>query len=66
MFQRLNAEEGLTVILVTHDPEVAQYAQRTIHIRDGLIVEDAPHSHPEPRVAEPLEPLLLEPAEQAS
>ena len=64
MFQRLNAEEGLTVILVTHDPEVAQYAQRTIHIRDGLIVEDGPH--PEPRVAEPLESLVLEPAEQAS
>ena len=31
MFQQLNAE-GITVILVTHDPDVAAYATRTIHI----------------------------------
>jgi putative ABC transport system ATP-binding protein len=37
MFQRLNEEEGLTIILVTHDPGVATTAQRAIHIRDGLI-----------------------------
>jgi ABC-type lipoprotein export system ATPase subunit len=37
MFQQLNREEALTVILVTHDPEVAEHAQRAIHIRDGLI-----------------------------
>ena len=37
MFERLNAEEGITIILVTHDAEVAQHARRTIHIRDGLI-----------------------------
>jgi len=65
MFQRLNAEEGLTVILVTHDPEVAEYAQRTIHIRDGLIVEDEPRSVAAAHL-EPLETLSLEPAEQRS
>jgi len=37
MFQRLNDEEGITIILVTHDSGVAQYAKRVIHIKDGLI-----------------------------
>jgi ABC-type lipoprotein export system ATPase subunit len=37
MFQQLNAEEGLSIILVTHDPGVAHHAQRVIHIRDGMI-----------------------------
>ena len=36
MFQQLNAE-GITVILVTHDPKVAAYAHRTIIISDGLV-----------------------------
>jgi ABC-type lipoprotein export system ATPase subunit len=37
MFQELNEREGLTIVLVTHDPEVASHAQRAIQIRDGLI-----------------------------
>ena len=37
MFQQLNKEEGITIILVTHDPGVAHHAQRTIRIKDGLI-----------------------------
>jgi ABC-type lipoprotein export system ATPase subunit/ABC-type antimicrobial peptide transport system permease subunit len=36
MFQQLNAE-GITVVLVTHDPQVAAYAHRTIHIVDGTV-----------------------------
>jgi putative ABC transport system ATP-binding protein len=40
MFRRLNQEEGLTVILVTHDPAVARNARRVIVLRDGDVVED--------------------------
>jgi ABC-type lipoprotein export system ATPase subunit len=40
MFQRLNTQ-GITVILVTHDAKVADYASRTIHIADGLIAVDS-------------------------
>ena len=39
MFQQLNAE-GITVILVTHDPKVAAFAHRTIRIVDGLVESD--------------------------
>jgi ABC-type lipoprotein export system ATPase subunit len=37
MFKELNRVDGLTIILVTHDPGVAEHAQRVIRIRDGLI-----------------------------
>ncbi len=40
MFQQLNRDEGLTIVLVTHDPEVARHAERVIHIHDGLIQND--------------------------
>ena len=40
MFQRLNAE-GITVVLVTHDSNVAAYAHRTIHIVDGMVEGDS-------------------------
>ena len=38
LFAKLNAQ-GITVITITHDPEVAERAQRTIWIRDGLVVD---------------------------
>lgn len=39
IFDRLN-EEGNTIIMVTHEPEVAEHAGRVLHIRDGLIEND--------------------------
>lgn len=40
LFRNLNEKEGLTVILVTHDQDVARHAKRTIVLRDGRIVSD--------------------------
>jgi putative ABC transport system ATP-binding protein len=39
IFERLNREQGLTVVLVTHDPDISAHAQRTMHIRDGRMEE---------------------------
>jgi putative ABC transport system ATP-binding protein len=39
-FERLNREHGRTVILITHEPDVAKHAERVIFIRDGLIEKD--------------------------
>jgi len=41
LLHELHAEDKLTVLLVTHDAEVAKSAQRIIHVRDGRIVSDA-------------------------
>jgi putative ABC transport system ATP-binding protein len=41
LFQDLN-DQGITILLVTHEPDVAQYAKRIIVMRDGLIVSDRP------------------------
>jgi putative ABC transport system ATP-binding protein len=40
IFQRLNTEHGLTVVIVTHEPDIAQYAKRAIEFRDGRIKKD--------------------------
>jgi len=39
IFQQLN-EQGITVIFVTHAPEIAAYSRRVVHVRDGLIEKD--------------------------
>ena len=41
VFQLLN-EQGITVVMVTHELDIAQYARRTIIMRDGLVVNDKP------------------------
>jgi putative ABC transport system ATP-binding protein len=43
--QRLNEQEGTTVILITHDLDTALHAQRIIQIKDGLVVEDKRNQH---------------------
>jgi putative ABC transport system ATP-binding protein len=40
IFQRLNAEHGLTVVIVTHETDIAQYAKRAIEFRDGRTKKD--------------------------
>jgi putative ABC transport system ATP-binding protein len=39
IFQDLN-DEGKTVVLITHEPDIAQHAKRVVHVRDGLIQQD--------------------------
>jgi ABC-type lipoprotein export system ATPase subunit len=40
MFEELNRDQGITILLVTHDPGVAEHAKRIIRIRDGVIGSD--------------------------
>ena len=42
VLQRLNCEQGLTVIMVTHEPDIAAYTERVLVLRDGLLISDAP------------------------
>jgi len=39
MFKQLNNDDGITIIMVTHDPDVAKHSKRIIHIHDGLIAD---------------------------
>ena len=40
LFQQLNAEQGITIILVTHEADIAEHAKRQIVFRDGQVVSD--------------------------
>jgi putative ABC transport system ATP-binding protein len=40
LFRKLNDERGITIMLVTHEPDVAAYAKRTVTFRDGHILSD--------------------------
>jgi putative ABC transport system ATP-binding protein len=42
IFQRLNDERGITMVLVTHEPDIALFAKRVIRFLDGKMVEDRP------------------------
>ena len=46
IFQRLNREQGISIVVVTHEPDIAHYAQRIITFKDGKVLSDE-------RVAEP-------------
>jgi len=40
IFQRLNREAGITLVLVTHEPDIASYARRIVYFKDGRLVRD--------------------------
>ena len=46
IFQRLNREMGITIIMITHEPDIASFAKRNIHFKDGRIVDDHENSAP--------------------
>jgi putative ABC transport system ATP-binding protein len=45
IFQRLNRERGITLVLVTHEHDIAEYAQRVVVFKDGKIKSDRPVQH---------------------
>jgi putative ABC transport system ATP-binding protein len=42
LLEQIN-EMGTTIVLVTHDPELARRAQRNVHVVDGVVIDSAPY-----------------------
>jgi putative ABC transport system ATP-binding protein len=68
IFQRLNRERGITVLLITHEMDIAEYGTRLIRFRDGRVVADQPVLHRRNAADElaalpPPEPDQIDPAE---
>jgi putative ABC transport system ATP-binding protein len=61
IFQRLKDERGITIVLITHEPQVAEYGSRIIRFKDGRVVSDQPNQSRRAAAAE-LEAVALEPA----
>ncbi len=57
LLQSLHREQGLTIVMVTHEPDVAACASRQIIVRDGLIASDSPVAHPRQAGAPTVDPL---------
>ena len=51
IFQRLNRDPGITIIMITHEADVASYAKRNIHFKDGRVVDDCENPSPLSAVA---------------
>jgi putative ABC transport system ATP-binding protein len=62
IFQRLNRDDGITMIVVTHDLDIASYANRNLHFKDGRLLRDEPIETPRDakRDLEALEPETIE------
>jgi putative ABC transport system ATP-binding protein len=65
IFQRLNREEGITLIVVTHDPDIASYASRNLHFKDGRLHGDVRIEKPRD-ARKDLEQLPAEPVEEVA
>ncbi len=46
IFQRLNGDLGITIIMITHEPDIALFAKRNIHFKDGSVVVDRENHTP--------------------
>jgi putative ABC transport system ATP-binding protein len=46
ILQRLNREQGITIVMVTHEPDIAAFCRRNIYFLDGQITRDEPVAHP--------------------
>lgn len=42
LFKQLNEENGMSILIVTHEPDVAKYAKRLVRLKDGLVTYDGP------------------------
>jgi putative ABC transport system ATP-binding protein len=42
LFTRLNEEQGMSILIVTHEPDVAKYAKRLVRLKDGYVTYDGP------------------------
>ena len=65
IFQRLNRESGITLMMVTHEPDIAAHASRIIRFRDGRVLDDRRISVPRGAAEELLEMPLVEDASDA-
>jgi putative ABC transport system ATP-binding protein len=51
LFQKLNREEGLTIVLVTHEPDIAAFMTRSLVFKDGHLVSDVANPNPQDAAA---------------
>lgn len=65
IFQRLNREAGITLMMVTHEPDIAAHASRIIRFRDGSVMDDRRISVPRDAAQELVEMPLMEDASDA-
>jgi putative ABC transport system ATP-binding protein len=65
IFQRLNRDAGITLVVVTHDADIAQYANRTLHFKDGRLQRDERIARPRDARTD-LEQVAKEPVEGAA